>query len=214
MLYQFLRTGHGIAFNQMFAMTDYPPDIMPLYAQGYSLAEFLIQTGGRRKYVEFLGDGLQSDDWPGAVERHYGVKDLGALQNTWLAWVEQGSPLLKRRDAPPAAGGRNAGRQRAPAAARAELDLPRPRQAVAGRGRRRGWRRSTFRRRDRTPSPAVAGNVPRSAPKVLPASGWHAAGESAPAAVASRSEPPQRLSSPTQVARPQPPEEPPQRVLR
>ena len=87
MLYQFLRTGHGIAFNQMFAMTDYPADIMPLYAQGYSLAEFLIQTRGRREYVEFLGDGLKSEDWPGAVERHYGVKDLGALQNTWLAWV-------------------------------------------------------------------------------------------------------------------------------
>ena len=60
MLSQFLRTGRGIAFNQMFAMTDYPPDIMPLYAQGYSLAEFLIETGGRRKYVEFLDDGLKS----------------------------------------------------------------------------------------------------------------------------------------------------------
>ena len=94
MLDQFLRTGRGIAFSQMFAMTDYPSDIMPLYAQGYSLAEFLIQTGGRRKYVEFLGDGLQSDDWPGAVHRHYGIQDLSALQNTWLAWVRQGSPLI------------------------------------------------------------------------------------------------------------------------
>ena len=59
MLDQFLRTGRGIAFNQMFAMTEYPQDIMPLYAQGYSLAEYLIQIGGRRKYVEFLADGLQ-----------------------------------------------------------------------------------------------------------------------------------------------------------
>ena len=73
---------------------------MPLYAQGYSLAEFLIQTGGRRKYVEFLGDGLQSDDWPGAVQRHYGIQDLSALQNTWLAWVRQGSPLMQPRRRP------------------------------------------------------------------------------------------------------------------
>ncbi len=101
MLNQFLRTGRGIAFNQMFAMTDYPADIMPLYAQGYSLAEFLIQSGGRRKYVEFLGDGLQSDNWSAAVQRHYGIQDLGALQNTWLAWVRQGSPPLRPRQAQP-----------------------------------------------------------------------------------------------------------------
>ena len=31
-------------------MTEYPADVMPLYAQGYSLAEYLIQHGGRRKY--------------------------------------------------------------------------------------------------------------------------------------------------------------------
>jgi len=92
MLRQFLQTGRGIAFDRMFAMTEYPHDIMPLYAQGYSLAEYLIQIGGRRKYIEFLGDGLNSDDWPGAVQRHYGVQNLAALQNTWLAWVRQGSP--------------------------------------------------------------------------------------------------------------------------
>ena len=101
MLDQFLRTGRGIAFNQMFAMTEYPPDIMPLYAQGYSLAEFLIQIGGRRKYVEFLDDGLKGDDWSGAVQRHYGIKDLGALQNTWLAWVKQGAPFMRGRAALP-----------------------------------------------------------------------------------------------------------------
>jgi hypothetical protein len=49
MLVQFLQTGRGIAFNQMFAMTDYPPDVMPLYAQGHSLAEYLIQQGGRSR---------------------------------------------------------------------------------------------------------------------------------------------------------------------
>ncbi len=103
MLSQFLRTGRGIAFNQMFAIMDYPKDIMPLYAEGYSLAEFLIETGGRRKYVEFLDDGLKSKDWPGAIQRGYGIKDLGVLQNTWLAWVSQGWPRLTPRDARPAA---------------------------------------------------------------------------------------------------------------
>jgi hypothetical protein len=102
MLNQFLRTGRGIPFNRMFAMKEYPPDVMPLYAQGYSLAEYLIQTGGRRKYIEFIGDGLKSDDWSGAVKRHYGIADLGALQTTWLAWVRQGFPQIKPKQDHPA----------------------------------------------------------------------------------------------------------------
>jgi hypothetical protein len=102
MLDQFLSTGRGIAFSQMFAMTEYPRDIMPLYAQGYSLAEFLIQTGGRRKYIEFLGDGMQNDNWSGAIQRNYGLQDLGMLQTTWLAWVRQGSPQIAPRASQPA----------------------------------------------------------------------------------------------------------------
>ncbi len=104
MLDQFLRTGRGLSFSQMFAMTEYPADIMPLYAEGYSLAELLIQTGGRRKYAEFLGDGLETDDWAGAVSRHYGAKDLGTLQSTWLAWVRNGSPTLQPRTTPTGGG--------------------------------------------------------------------------------------------------------------
>ena len=96
MLVQFLRTGRGIAFGQMFAMTEYPPDVMPLYAQGYSLAEFLIYHGGRKKFVAFLADGMRDGQWSAAVERNYHISDLPALQNTWVAWVGQGFP------APPA----------------------------------------------------------------------------------------------------------------
>lgn len=93
MLVSFLKNKRGIAFNRMFAMTEYPPDVMPLYAQGYSLAEFLIERGGKRKYIQFLGDGLQSNQWSAAVSRHYGIQDLGQLQNTWLAWVKEGMPI-------------------------------------------------------------------------------------------------------------------------
>jgi len=92
MLLDFLRSNRGIAFNKMFAMTEYPRDVMPLYAQGFSLAEFLIQQGGRRKFIEFLADGMQSNQWTEATRHHYGIQDLGLLQQTWLAWVAQGSP--------------------------------------------------------------------------------------------------------------------------
>jgi hypothetical protein len=93
MLVQFLRTGRGIAFGQMFAMTEYPQDVMPLYAQGYSLAEYLIYRGGRKKFVAFLADGMRDGQWSAAVQRNYNIHDLPALQNAWVGWVAQGFPV-------------------------------------------------------------------------------------------------------------------------
>jgi hypothetical protein len=93
LLIQFLTTGRGIAFNQMFAMREYPRDILPLYSQGYSLVKFLIAQGGKQKFIRYVGDGMDSNNWTAATQRHYGYSNLGELQQTWLTWVKQGSPL-------------------------------------------------------------------------------------------------------------------------
>jgi hypothetical protein len=74
-------------------MTEYPADVLPLYAQGYALCEYLILHGGRRKYVEFLDEGLRDGQWATALAHHYGIRDLGTLQNTWVNWVAQGFPV-------------------------------------------------------------------------------------------------------------------------
>lgn len=88
----------GIAFNQMFAMRDYPRDILPLYAQGHSVVRYLIAQGGRQKFVRYIGEGLETGDWTTATREHYGFESLSALQLTWLAWVGDGSPPLPATD--------------------------------------------------------------------------------------------------------------------
>ena len=93
LLIQFLKTNRGIAFNHMFAMKEYPPDILPLYAQGFSLARFLIAQGGKRKFVDYVGDGMRTNNWPQATRTHYGYNNLSDLQVTWLDWVRHGSSL-------------------------------------------------------------------------------------------------------------------------
>ncbi|MBX7167464.1 MAG: hypothetical protein K1X74_14130 [Pirellulales bacterium] len=93
MLIEFLQTGRGIAFSKMFAMKDYPADILPLYSQGHSLASYLIDQGGKREFMRFVKDGLDGRRWSEAVAMHYGFNDLGQLQTTWLDWVRQGSPM-------------------------------------------------------------------------------------------------------------------------
>jgi hypothetical protein len=93
-LIQFLRTGQGIPFRQMFAMTEYPPNVMPLYAQGHSLTQWLIEARGRAAFLDFLADGMQDDNWERAVHKHYGYTDLLTMQNAWNDWVRQGRPQL------------------------------------------------------------------------------------------------------------------------
>lgn len=92
MLWEFLQTKRGIPFGQMFGMKEYPPDVLPLYSQGYSLSKFLIAHGGRRHFVGYLGDGMASNDWPAATSEIYGYATLRELQDTWLDWVIAGSP--------------------------------------------------------------------------------------------------------------------------
>ena len=100
MLIDFLRTGRGIAFSQMFAMKEYPHDVMPLYSQGYSVARYLVAQGGKRKFLDYLADGLRDENWPRATRQHYGIASLATLQTQWLDWVRKGSPLDATKDAP------------------------------------------------------------------------------------------------------------------
>src|SRR5690606_30159582 len=53
-LREFLRSRRGIAMNKLFLMTEYPSDVLPMYAQGYSVCQFLIAQRGPRALVAFL----------------------------------------------------------------------------------------------------------------------------------------------------------------
>ena len=97
-LIRFLKGNKGIAFSTMFRLKEYPHEMLPLYAQGYSLTRFLIMQGGEKgkpKFVNYVGDGMRQNNWTKATSDHYGYKSLGDLQNAWLAWVKQGSPAIE-----------------------------------------------------------------------------------------------------------------------
>jgi hypothetical protein len=85
----------------LFAIREYPADpeaLYTLYAEGYSLAEFLVQrTGpeGKRVYLDFLGEALASG-WDTAIEKHYGFDSIKDLEQHWGKWVMAGSPSLPR----------------------------------------------------------------------------------------------------------------------
>lgn len=95
-LREFLRGRRGIAMNRLFLLTEYPDDVLPMYAQGYSVCRFLIEQQGPRRFIDFLGDYLQQGSWTAAVREHYGYDSLAELQEYWLAWVSDGSGSVDR----------------------------------------------------------------------------------------------------------------------
>ncbi len=101
LLLEFLTSSRGIPFNHMFAMKQYPRDILPLYSQGYSLARYLIMQRGHKHFVNYIGAGMASETpgrepqaWNKITKEYYGYNDLSELQIKWLSWVRQGSPQM------------------------------------------------------------------------------------------------------------------------
>ena len=91
-LHKFLATGRGLAFNTMFNLKEYPPDIMPLYAQGHSAVQFLIDQGGPQKFVKFLEAGMRSEAWGPTLKDFYAYDSIGSFQTLWNKWLADGSP--------------------------------------------------------------------------------------------------------------------------
>ncbi|MBA2226743.1 hypothetical protein [Thermogemmata fonticola] len=95
---EILNAGRAYVLRTLFRMTDYPRDMIVVYAQGYSVTAFLVERGGggqigRAKFLQFLALGMQGNDpryhgtvesWNEAVRRIYGWDSVDALERAWL----------------------------------------------------------------------------------------------------------------------------------
>ncbi len=91
-LKEFLQHGRGLAFNQMFELKDYPKDILPLYAQGHSAVQFLIDQSSPQEFVRFIENGMKSENWKAALNKHYAYESIWDFQDKWNKWLRDGSP--------------------------------------------------------------------------------------------------------------------------
>ena len=80
-----LTQGKALPLSTLFRTEDYPRDLMSFYGQGYSVSRFLIETGGKPRFLKFVGDGL-AGDWETAVRNHYGFTDVRELDRAWRSW--------------------------------------------------------------------------------------------------------------------------------
>ncbi len=93
---QVMNTNKKIPLKKLLPMRDYPTDqqqVLTLYAEGYSLADFLIQQSDRRRYLQFLSQSFQ-DGWDRALRDQYGYERIEALEKDLDQWILAGSPEM------------------------------------------------------------------------------------------------------------------------
>jgi hypothetical protein len=96
-LKQVTNNGTRYSLRQLLAIKEYPQDmqrVLTLYAQGYSLSDYLIQKKGRTNFLEFL-EAAHHHGWDNALRTHYKLKNIEQLEGKWDNWVMAGSPRLE-----------------------------------------------------------------------------------------------------------------------
>jgi hypothetical protein len=87
-----------LPLGRLFRLEEYPRDLMGFYGQGYSVSQFLVQIGGRPRFLRFVDDGLQRG-WDAATKAHYGLADVAELDRAWRSWHRVVASTEPGRDA-------------------------------------------------------------------------------------------------------------------
>lgn len=109
---EILNAGRGIRLRVLFRMTEYPRDMIVLYAQGYSVSHYLVRQGGdgkegRGKLLQFLSAGMQGnsmESWNAAANKVYGYDSIDSLEEAWLSALKTPPSRVAARDTTTPAG--------------------------------------------------------------------------------------------------------------
>jgi hypothetical protein len=92
---------HGeMPLSRLFQVENYPRDLMGFYGQGYSISRFLIEMGGRPRFLEFVRTGLK-DGWDTATRNHFQLANVRELDRAWRSWhriATQEGPATQAED--------------------------------------------------------------------------------------------------------------------
>jgi hypothetical protein len=78
-----LNRGQQIPLRTLLGLTQYPNQVMCLYAQGFSMTDFLVKRSNRQHFLNFVGRGMQAG-WDRAAKEYYGHDRVEELEQAWL----------------------------------------------------------------------------------------------------------------------------------
>ncbi|MCC6419098.1 MAG: hypothetical protein IT429_12760 [Gemmataceae bacterium] len=88
---QILNRGQQFPLRRLMALKDYPAQhekVVCLYAQGFSLAHYLVHISNKQTFLQFVAHGM-SRGWDSAAHAHYGLRSVEELEQTWLKHLRE-----------------------------------------------------------------------------------------------------------------------------
>lgn len=85
---EFLNSRRAMPLSRLFALTEYPSDVMVLYAQGFSVTNHLINLKGKKAFIQFLTY-AQSRGWDEALRVTYSINSTAELEQQWLKTLQE-----------------------------------------------------------------------------------------------------------------------------
>lgn len=83
---QFLNSPGGkVPLRRLFALREYAEvdNVMKLYAEGFSVANFLVGQSDRQTFLNFVNVGMRQG-WDQAARTYYGLNSVEQLEEAWL----------------------------------------------------------------------------------------------------------------------------------
>lgn len=92
-----LNSSQQIQMRTLFGLTDYPQGkVMHLYAQGYSITNYLVDRSNRQQFLNFIGHGM-TYGWDQAAWTFFKHRSVEELETAWLQHLREtkGQPHLE-----------------------------------------------------------------------------------------------------------------------
>src|SRR5947208_118835 len=75
----------AVNLRRLLTLKEYheAPDVMVIYAEGYSVSQYLVNQGGRQAFLGFVALGMR-EGWDKAVQTYYHMQSVEGLEQAWL----------------------------------------------------------------------------------------------------------------------------------
>ena len=83
-----LNQGRQIPLRRLLSLKEYPREVMCLYAEGYSMSDYLVKRSDRRTFLAFVAQGMRAG-WDSAAQSFYGLSSVEALEEAWLRHLRE-----------------------------------------------------------------------------------------------------------------------------
>lgn len=86
-----------LPLRRLFNLREYNEvsDVLIIYAEGFSVSEFLVNKSDRKTFLDFVGMGMRGS-WDRACQTYYGYQTVEQLEEAWLQYLRDTRDIARK----------------------------------------------------------------------------------------------------------------------